>query len=146
MAAPKGHPAYPGCEKGGKPKKYTTEVVEKFADDLLEWYKIEKNIWFKDFCLENGLHPDYLRDWSSSNEKFRNAYDLAYLIQESKIFNGSLLNKLNTTMSKMALCNWHGWSDKTETKISGDPINPVILLYQEAINTSKDLVNDPVQE
>jgi len=36
MGAPKGHPPYPGCETGGRPKKWTDEALEKLADHLLD--------------------------------------------------------------------------------------------------------------
>ena len=28
MPAPKGHAPYPGCEKGGRPKKYTKDLAD----------------------------------------------------------------------------------------------------------------------
>jgi len=35
MPAPLNHPPYPGCETGGRPRKYSTEDIERFADELL---------------------------------------------------------------------------------------------------------------
>ena len=55
MPAPKGYPPYPGCEKGGRPRRFSTEDIERFADELVEWMKDESRFWLKDFCLERGL-------------------------------------------------------------------------------------------
>jgi hypothetical protein len=142
MPAPKGHAPYPGCETGGRPKRYSIEDIERFADELTIWIKIEKNFWYKDFCHEKGLHPQFMSEWAKENHKFREAYELAKSIQESKIFKGSMLDNYNVTMSKMALTNWHGWKDKNETRISGDTLNPIAVLFENTDGTTKELVTD----
>jgi len=142
MPAPKGHPNYDVEGKAGRPKKYTPEVIERFADELLIWIKNEGNFWVKDFCLERGIDPDYMSEWARENERFAGAYKTAKAFQESRIFKGSMLSAFNPTMSKFALINNHGWADKTETKVSGDAVNPLTFLLQKADGESKDLVNE----
>lgn len=39
MPAPKGHAPYPGCEKGGRPLKFTKDFIESEAEAFLEWMK-----------------------------------------------------------------------------------------------------------
>lgn len=144
---PKGHPPYPGCETGGRPKTHTDEFIEKQADDLLAWFKNEENVFFDDFCLYQDLNPDLMSEWANSNQKFAGVYKTAKKWQESRLRNGVLKKGYNNGMATLVLTNHHNYvSTKTETKLSGDAKNPVSLLYQEAIDTSKDLVNDPVQE
>jgi hypothetical protein len=142
MPAPLNHPPYPGCETGGRPRKYSTEDIERFADELLIWIKNEANFWLKDFCLEKGIDPNYMHEWAKENDKFRCAYKLSKAFQESRIFKGAMLDTFNTGMSKFALVNNHGWADKTETKVSGDAANPLAFLMQKADGESKDLVNE----
>lgn len=142
MPAPKGHPPYPGSETGGRPRKYSTEDIERFADELLVWIKSESNFWIKDFALERMIDPKYLSEWAKENEKFREAWSLAKAYQESRIFKGAMTENFNTGMSKFALVNNHGWADKTETKVSGDATNPLAFLMQKTDGNSKDLVNE----
>ena len=142
MPAPKGHKAYPGCETGGRPRKYSTEDIERFANELLVWIKCESHFWIKDFCLEKMIDPKYMSEWAKENEKFKDAYDLSKSFQESRIFKGAMIENFNTGMSKFALVNNHSWADKTEAKISGDAVNPLAFLLQKADGQSKDLVNE----
>lgn len=142
MPAPLGHPNYDTEGKAGRPKKYTTEYIEQLADELIIWIKKESNFWVKDFCLEKGIDPRLMTDWCKENERFSEALSIAKAFQESRIFKWSMLNKFNSTMSKFALINNHGWVDKTETKVLGDQANPLSFLMQQADGKSKDLVKD----
>lgn len=142
MPAPKGHPNYDTEGKAGRPRKYSTEDVEQFADELLAWIKTESNFWLKDFCLERSIDPDYMHEWAKENERFNGAYKLAKAYQESRIFKGAMFEAFNSTMSKFALVNNHGWADKQETRISGDAANPLAFLMQKVDGESKDLVNE----
>lgn len=142
MPAPLGHPNYDTEHKAGRPRKYLTEDIEKFADELLIWIKNDSNFWIKDFCLEKGIDPRIMTEWAKENERFSESYSLAKSYQESRIFKGAMLNNFNTNMSKFALVNNHGWADKTETKVSGDAANPLAFLMQKTDGESKDLVNE----
>jgi DNA-packaging protein gp3 len=142
MPAPLGHPPYPGCETGGRPRKYTTEYIENLADVLIEWLQDENNYWFKDFCIERKIDPDFMTIWAKENEKFAGAYKLAKSIQESRIFKGAMIDSFNASLSKFALMNCHGWTDKQETKVSGDSSNPLSFVLSQIDGKTKDLVSD----
>jgi hypothetical protein len=142
MPPPKGHEPYNKNGEGGRPRKYSTEDIERFADELLVWIKCESHFWIKDFCLERSIDPNYMHEWAKENERFRCAYDLSKSFQESRIFKGAMIDNFNSGMSKFALINNHGWADKTEAKISGDGVNPLAFLLQKADGQSKDLVNE----
>lgn len=142
MPAPKGHRPYAGCETGGRPRRYCTEEIDAFADEFIEWLKDSSNIWFKDFCLDKDIDPDFMSEWASENEKFKGAYRLAKQRQESKLINGGLLNAYNGSIVKFVLANAHGWTDKQETKVSGDAANPLAFILKNVDGTTKDLVSD----
>lgn len=141
MPAPIGHLPYSGCEKGGRPPKYTTQFIESEADAFLEWMSKESSIWYKDFALERGYLPDLLSEWSKVNEKFSRVYKQSQVWQQSKLVKGGLLNKYNSGFTKFVMANTCGWSDKQETKVAGDVANPLAFLMQKIDGTSKDLVN-----
>jgi len=142
MPAPKGHSNYDVEHKAGRPRRYSTEDIERYAGELILWMKDDSHFWLKDFCLERDVDPDFMAEWASENERFNGAYRLAKSFQESRIFKGAMLNTFNSTMSKFALVNNHGWADKTETKVSGDAANPLAFLLRKADGESKDLVNE----
>lgn len=138
MPAPLGHAPYPGCELGGRPTKFSPEDIERFADELIEWMKDESKFWLKDFCLERGINPDRMSTWAKQSEKFRGAYETAYKQQEARIYKGALVGNYNPTMAKLGLTNWHGWTDKTEQKVTVDGTVKSILLEIEG--KTEDLV------
>lgn len=142
MVAPKGHVPYNEQGEGGRPRKYSTEEIEHFADDLVEWMQDESNFWFKDFCLERRIDPDFMAEWAKENQRFNGAYKLAKGLQESRIFKGSMLSTFNGNISKFALVNCHGWVDKNETKLSGDALSPLQFIFERADGGSKELIDE----
>lgn len=145
MPAPKGHPNYDTEGKAGRPQRYSVEEIEKFAEEFKVWLADPAHVWFKDFCLEKDINPDLMSEWAAENERFSGAYVLAKHRQESRLVNGGLMSTFNGSIVKLVLSNAHGWTDKQETKLSGDAVNPLAFLLQKIDGTTKDLVNDEQQ-
>lgn len=143
MPAPKNHLPYPGCERGGRPRRFSTEDIESFADEFKKWLNDPSHVWFKDFCLDRDINPDLMSEWAEENEKFGGVYKLARHRQESRLVNGGLMNAYNGSIVKLVLSNAHGWkTDKVENKISGDAVNPLQFLLEKADGGSKEFVKD----
>ena len=143
MPAPQGHKAYNVEGQGGRPRRFSSEDIDHFADELTIWLKDPSNVWFKDFCLEKDLNPDLMSEWSSENERFGGVYKLAKHRQESRLINGGLNNLFNGSIVRLVLANAHGWTtDKQETKVSGDAVNPLAFLLETIDGKGKELVND----
>lgn len=142
MPAPLGHRPYNQNGKGGRPKKFSVKQIEIFADELIAWMKIPTNVWFKDFCLEKDIDPDLMSEWAKENERFSGAYKLAKARQESRLVNGGLVDVFNGGIVKFVLSNAHGWSDKQESKVSGDASNPLAFLLHSVDGKSKDLIDE----
>ena len=140
MPAPKNHNPYPGCEKGGRPIKYTKDFIEAEADAFEDWMQKEDSLWYRDFALERGYLPDRLTEWAKINEKFSRVYRKSQEWQQSKLVKGGLLNKFNAGFTKFVMGNTCGWSDKQQ--ISGDAANPLAFLLQGIDGSSKDLIHD----
>lgn len=142
MPAPLNHPPYPGCEKGGRPKKYTEEFIEKEADAFEEWMQKPNSPWFEDFANQRGYSPDYLSEWAKQNEKFFGVYKRAQAIQKAILVKGGLTNKFNPSFTKFVMSNTCGWSDRSETKLSGDAGSPLAFILQNVDGTSKELIDE----
>lgn len=142
MPAPKGHKAYAGCETGGRPKKYTQEFIEKEADAFLEWMKDPQSLWYEDFALQRGYDPNLLSLWAKENEKFSGVYRKAQAWQKSKLVKGGLLNEYNAGFTKFVMANTCGWTEKQETKVSGDAASPLQCIFERVDGNSKELLDD----
>ncbi len=140
MPAPKGHRPYSGCEKGGRPAKYTPAFIEAEADAFEAWMQQEDSLWYKDFALERGYLPDQLSEWAKTNEKFSRVYRKSQEWQQSKLVKGGLLNQFNAGFTKFVMGNTCGWSDKQQ--IAGDAANPLAFLLQGIDGSSRDLIHD----
>jgi hypothetical protein len=141
MPAPKGHEPYSGCETGGRPKKYTDEFIENEAVEFEKWVEKPNSPWFEDFANQRGYPGEYLSRWAKTNEKFHQAYERAQSMQKGLLIKGGLTNKFNPGFTKFVMANTCGWSDRQETKLSGDAANPLAFLMQQIDGKSKDLIN-----
>jgi hypothetical protein len=145
MPAPQGHEAYNTQGEGGRPRRYSTEDIERLADEFKVWLSNPNNVWFKDFCLDRDINPDLMSEWAAENERFGGVYALAKHRQESRLINGGLLSVYNGSIVKLVLFNAHGWSDKVESKISGDSGNPLAFILQNVDGKTKDLVDGDLE-
>lgn len=140
MPAPKGHDPYPGCETGGRPKKYTDAFITQEADAFLEWMQKPDSIWYKDFALERGYSPECLSIWAKTHEKFSQVYEISQHWQQSKLIKGGLFSQYNPTITKLVLANTCGWTDRTQ--VAGDGSNPLAFVLNQVDGSTKDLVDE----
>lgn len=146
MAPPKGHAPYNKAGEGGRPKKYTQEFIEAEADAFLKWMQQKDSLWFEDFAIQRGYSPDYLSEWAKENPRFEEVYKRSRFWQKSLLIRGGLLSKFNSNITKLVLANTVGWTDKVESKVSGDASNPLAFLLQQADGKTKDLIGDTEDE
>ena len=128
MPAPKGHLPYPGCEKGGRPKEWTEDLINEMADRFEAFMSRQDKIWYEDFCLEQGIDPDLLTKWSKTNEKFNGVYVKSKMWQKSKLVKGGLLNEYNSGFTKFVMANTCGWRSKKKPKAQRGCINPLAFI------------------
>lgn len=127
----------------GRPKKYTYDVISKYAKKFKTWLKDPDNVWIKDFVLQNDLDNQTVKSWTKEHEEFAAIYQYAKDSQESKLINGGLTNKYNAAFVKFILNVRHNWVEKKETVHSNNPDNPVPEWIMNSQGTSKDLVSEP---
>lgn len=142
MPAPQGHPPYNVNGEGGRPKKYTTEFIEKEADAFEVWMEKPTSPWFEDFANQRKYDPNLLSIWAKENERFSGVYARAKALQKSLLVKGGLTSKFNPTFTKFVMANTCGWSEKQETKVSGDAGSPLAFILQNIDGTTKELIND----
>ncbi len=142
MPAPMGHENYASADNlGGRPKKYTKEFIENEAEELNKWIQKDGNVFFNRFALMRGYHPQKFTEFAAQNERFQEVFTMAKKWQELVISEGAITKTFSDGFSKFVLVNHHGWSDKSETKVTGDPNAPFLCMLKDLPST-KDLVKD----
>lgn len=142
MPAPKGHKPYNKRGEGGRPLKYDDAFIKNEAIEFEKWIEKPNSVWFEDFANQRGYSPEYLSRWAKADERFNQAYERAKALQKSILIRGGLTNRFNPSFTKFVMSNTCGWSDRTESKISGNAQNPLAFIIHSVDGTSKELVND----
>ncbi len=125
MPAPKGHPPYAGCETGGRPREWTDERIEKEADALNEWLKVEENFYFLEFCYLRDLNAEMPSRFAKKNEKFLQAYKKARIKQELVVGKNALAKSFDSGFSKFFLsCNYKWKEDNDSSGLNEDSSTP----------------------
>ncbi len=145
MPPPFGHEPYNVNGEGGVKKIYTKEYIEAEADALELWMQNPSNIFFKKFTLSRGYAAQRLTEFAKENVRFAEVYSRLKDWQESRFLLGGLSNEFNAKIVALGLSHHHGYSEKSEQKISGDSVNPLSLLVENASGKSRDLITNEEQ-
>ncbi len=99
---------------GGRPRIYTSDLLENLAKSLIDWVaqnSVSGNQFLLgDWCFSVGFNGKYFKRYADQNENFKEAYEWAKQWQEHRIAKGALNNTLNARFSQFFLgCN-HNWS------------------------------------
>jgi hypothetical protein len=140
--APKGHQPYNAEGEGGRPIKYDQAFIEAEAIALEEWMKRPESIYFKRFAFDRGYSQQRLSEFADVNQRFSETLARAREWQEIRLAEGGLTNEFNSNFCKFVMGNACGWSDKTESKITGDAANPLAFILKNIDGTSRGLLND----
>lgn len=107
-------------DKGGRPIKYTKELLDELADKFIAWSNRPDTIYFKRFCLENNIPVQYMAELCALSERFSEAYKHALEMQETKMIEGSISKAYSSHMSQFVLINKHGWRSKEKDQDSSE--------------------------
>jgi hypothetical protein len=112
--APKGHPPYPGCEKGGAygglawvKLKYTDDDIKMLGEMLIEYMMQPKALWLKGFYLQLGLSRrqfDYIKE---NYPAFEDYFSRAKEMQETKLVEKSFWKEADGRFAQFILCGFH---------------------------------------
>lgn len=116
---PKGHAPYPGCETGGRPRKWDGESLDELAERLDEWIanaiETKKEFFWWDWCFEVGLNQHRVAKLTERSDKFRRSYENAKAWQETIVCRYALTKKFSEGFSKFFLINRNPdqWKEKS---------------------------------
>lgn len=121
---------------GGRPVKFTAEMLSELTTHLYNWIQEPDNLYLKNFCFQFGLEPDKIDEYCNRSEEFRQCWYLVKHKQEAKLVDLALKRKISDSMTKFVLVNVHKWKEKTE--ISGDSQNPLALVLEQIAKQNQD--------
>ena len=122
-------------------EEYDDAFIENEAIEFEKWMQQPGSLYFKEFAFERGYSPQRLSEFAESNKRFSEVYATAKQWQECRLVRGGLLNEFNAGFCKFVMGNVCNWSDKSESKVSGDSSSPLGFILQN-VNCTKDLVKD----
>lgn len=116
----------------GRPLKYTPEIIKQEAKALMAWLNANKDhLWLGSFAAQRGYDRHRLAEFANKSDEFSATYKVAKAIQESRLVEGALCNKLNSRMAYFALKNVAGWRDQRDYNITGDEAKPLPIKIVE---------------
>lgn len=105
---------------GGRPRKYTDEVLDNLALSLRAWVKdCHKQNKFKlllEWCFDNDFSPFYFGRYAEQHEEFREAYQWAKSYQELQVAKGGLNKTFDPRFAQFFLGCQHGWRSKDDVE------------------------------
>lgn len=145
MPAPKGHPPYPGCETGGRPKKYTKEYGDAEADHLIQWMQDNPDVIFIErYCYFREIPEFAISELDRCSEKFSKAYEKLKLKQKFTLYENGLSGLYKHNMCALILAHNHGVRESKETVHSGNPEKPLAFVNQ--LQDQRNLINLDIPE
>lgn len=116
----------------GAPRIWDSENVKALGDKILEWFKVPKNLFIKDFAIQNSIHSTQLAQFANEfPQEFGKSYALAKEIQEMKIVHQGLDTPTIQHFVFNILKNVSNWRDKVETEhtVSQDLLGELRTIY-----------------
>ena len=98
-----------------------------------------QNIFFKHFASIRGYCSQYLTKFAEQNERFRDVYNYAKSMQESRLITFGLFKKLDAGLVKWVMSVHHGYIDK---QVIINQINEADSVLLKIDGNSKDIVNE----
>jgi hypothetical protein len=107
--------------KGGRPTRYTPELLEKAATYIHKYMEDGSVIpSASGLALFLGINRSTLYEWSNNPEKqeFSDILSEIHFRQEQLLINNGLTGDFNSAITKLALGK-HGYHDKVDSSLTG---------------------------
>ncbi|HPC93324.1 MAG TPA: hypothetical protein PLU87_00145 [Sedimentisphaerales bacterium] len=108
------------------PWKWTPEVLEQLARDLLEWAQDPNVLFLKEFCCEHNIPSAYIAQLSARSPVFAEAVDRVNDILEVRVLRGGLEGKLEHHIVKLVASAKYGVCERNDLAVSATPGPPVL--------------------
>jgi hypothetical protein len=110
--------------KKGRPSKLTPELMDKAADYINKYQEHSVIPSVAGLALYLKISRAAVYVWAKDNEDFMDILEDILSKQEQLCLSNGLTGDYNATIVKLVLGK-HGYSDKQETELSGNPDRPL---------------------
>lgn len=83
--------------------KWTPAELERLAENLTKFMKDPKRIYFKQWCVEEGIPSSYVTRFAEMSEAFAQALEKANDVQESRLVERGLSGEWNHAVARLIL-------------------------------------------
>ena len=116
----------------------SNKKLEEIADELIEWFKNDKNVYLKNFAILKGFPASYISKYSKRSKYFKEKHALAKDIQESRLVDKGLKNEVRSNFLIFMLKNTAGWRDRFADEKEEKNIPSIKLVLKESKSEKKD--------
>lgn len=114
---------------GGRPTKFSDEVLKKTEDYIENFYKHDDLIpSVASLSVVLRVTRSTLYEWAKENKQFSDMLEFLNQKQEKVLLSGGLSGNMNATICKLVLSK-HDYSDKVESAVDhttkGEKINSI---------------------
>ena len=136
---------YNEVNPGGRPELYNEEWIEGELKAFAEWLKNPKNIWPNRFSAERGYPLRCLRDAVKKYPRFSQAYEMLNDLLYGNWVECAAFKRMSEKMATAFLTQWKVL-DNTPTTVLVKRDDPISLAVDDAMDNSKDLVNERARD
>lgn len=114
---------------GGRPSKLTPEIIDLGYEYLAETSSMSVNTLLptiEGLALHLDIRRSTMYEWEKENEQFSDILERLRASQAQKIMQNSMLNRYNSTISKLMLSK-HGYIEQKDVTTNGKDLPTPIL-------------------
>jgi hypothetical protein len=104
---------------GGRPPEWTPQVIEEFADALMDWAQTDDAKFLETFCKQHRTYPQKLSELAAKSPKFSESLKAAKAACAHNMAQITMLGACPPAFGIFAL-KQHGWTDRQEVAHSGE--------------------------
>ncbi len=119
-------------------KPSTDKDIEMLADELIEWFKEEKNVYLKQFAVLKGFPASYISKYAKRSKYFEEKLALAKDIQESRLVQKGLGENVSPNFLMFMLKNTAGWRDRFADEKEEKNVPSIKLVLKESKSEKKN--------
>jgi hypothetical protein len=117
--------------------KRTNINYEELADELIEWFKDEKNVYLKQFAVLKGFPASYISKYAKRSKYFEEKLALAKDIQESRLVKKMIGDNPSPSFAIFMLKNTAGWRDRFPDENEEKKVPTIKLVLKESKKEKK---------
>lgn len=111
--------------------KWTPARIEEMAASLLEFMEDPEHVFFKEWCVREGIPASHVARFAEMSPAFAEALERAGDIQELRLLQGGTSGKLHHVITKLVLMSKYGYSDRSDLAVTPNPAKSIPCTVQE---------------